>query len=278
MIELKDICTCNLDLYPYDKELLHLLYKNGIDDLQKLKNEISNGNEEINDKIILEELQRVIKEVKSANKRGYEPKIFYANNYENKGLNDYEKSRLESNDYGIISDALLFGNPFLEYSSKMNSLKKFNIGALKYYLSHCAINYTNKPGENALLVYSDKIGDKSIEPLIKAINFYEEQAIRQLKTSYDDDFFYNDYDEKARIITFQIREIINYFNDTTQEFVWGKYPDSQKLAFLKAVTNKCEKSDKLIDKMIDIISTYTTLDEVKSDIVKTRTINRFIKR
>jgi hypothetical protein len=52
MIELKDICTCNLDLYPYDKELLHLLYKNGIDDLQKLKNEIKIDEKEILVKIV----------------------------------------------------------------------------------------------------------------------------------------------------------------------------------------------------------------------------------
>lgn len=59
----------------------------------------------------------------------------------------------------------------------------------------------------------------------------------------------------------------------------GPLTEKQKLLFEKAIKGvKTREGIIARDNLIDVISNYTTLGELEEGIVRTRTINRFIKK
>ena len=91
-----------------------------------------------------------------------------------------------------------------------------------------------------------------------------------------DDIFFANKLLKEECLEDQIKEVIQYITDIANECIWGELTDCQKKQLLHSVLSKGSHAKEMKNILIDVISNYTTLKEIESGLVKTKTINRFI--
>ena len=111
---------------------------------------------------------------------------------------------------------------------------------------------------------------------------YDEQVLRQaeLTPKRNCNLFLKDKKNKNEIVEDSYSDIIMYLIYNTKErTIWGKLTDPQKKLYISSAINS-KKRDKIIrNRMIDIISNYTTLPELeKVTDGNQKVLKRFIEK
>ena len=257
--------------------IYEFLINNNITDYQALKDILNsmNVNNEFAIKYLKRELSLVEEKVSKSNMLGKEPKIYTFDIYKDCNI-DSETLRItdESNYGDILIPPTLFKNT----SSKSIQLKNLTINEIKHISSHLS-RYRLKNS----LMDKPNFGTVSVENVIKRINFYEEQVIRQAKETNKRgiNLFMLNKQEKDEIVKSQLEDIINYIlnNNSNNIYMWGSLTEEQKNKMIRIITSPLSKNvrkDK--ENFIDIISNYTTMSELEEGIIKNKTLNRFLAK
>lgn len=218
--------------------------------------------------ILEEKLNSVKKRVGRTNAAGVEPQIYLTTNF------------FSRTDADVKGKSLILANP-IYIPSKNTTVAKSDINTIKHLLA-----YATPTGKNAL-TYLYGIGDLSINKIYNAVLLYDDQVSRQAKCAFDDEaavnnlFEYN-IDEKTEELVVGSEPIsysLEYILDTATEMIWGPLTDSQKtrLNTLVKMTKDGKYGSKDLNEIFDVIRNYVTLEEAQKGLVKTRTIDRFIK-
>ena len=126
------------------------------------------------------------------------------------------------------------------------------------------------------------IGPDSITKIISALKMYDEQILRQAdlteKRNYN--LFLKDKKAKNEIVEDLYSDIIMYLIYNTEErTIWGELTESQKKLYISSVINSKKRDAIIKDRMIDIISNYTTLPELEKVADGNRKVlKRFIEK
>lgn len=210
-------------------------------------------NPNYNWKEVVRELWKVKTEVEKADKKGKEPTIYLAKEYNDKNL-EY----VDALNYG---DILLLDNPTLELQTKYKFLRRYSIQEIKRNLA-----LTDRYGNNYFLKYARNIGEKSIDGILQSIEMYNDQVERQAKLTEERDcnLFTKDRMIKKEIVEEIYSDIIMYMLYTSPEkTVWGNLSDKQKKLYMSSVIND-KKIDRIIkERMTTSIADYTTLPELE---------------
>ena len=211
----------------------------------------------INSKII-----EVKKKVELLNEKGNELKIYKTDR--TNWFTDKKNS----------GEVLLLTNPTSDYSVRQRILEYKPIEKIKDDLG-----LMNVDGQNYLVFSYKKIGEAYLVKLLKALEMYDEQVLKQSKETKDiNNIFTYNHDEKATIVSYNYEDIINYFVDNNRDLIWGDLSDNQKRAYLSSVTRKTQADRKTRKRINNYIANYTTLDElnnIQEDDYKL--LNKFIK-
>lgn len=255
---------------PQSKNYIYLKENCWIDNFQQLKDVYENQNKEglnIFTDEISSQISKVEKRLEKLAKKGIKPQIYLT-----KAPSIYNYSWEIDN--LLTGEVLLYGNP-LEPSSRRSQLSKYSIYELKYFLSHC-----DTDGKNLFPRFVRGFGEVELKRLIKSIKFYDLQIERQaLENDYSLDhinLFYMNKDLKKEYLQDQIKEIAEYIIDNAEECIWGVLANNQKKKIVDSILNETNDAKEIKEKFVDIISNYTTVKELESGLVKTKTIDRFI--
>ncbi len=241
------------EVYDYQRLEFFIMYKpiNGIDY-----------------SILEEKLKSVKKRVARTNELGIEPQIYLTNNF------------FSTTDADVKGKSLILANP-IYIPSKNTTVAKMDINTIKHLLS-----YATPDGKNAL-TYVYGIGNLSINKIYNAVLFYDAQVSRQAKSAFDyeaavNNLFEYNIDEKTEELvagTEPINYSLEYILDTAATMIWGPLTDSQKVRLntMVKMTKEGKYGSKDLNEIFDVIRNYVTLEEVQKGLVKTRTIDRFIK-
>ena len=123
------------------------------------------------------------------------------------------------------------------------------------------------------------IGPDSITKIISALKMYDEQILRQANLTEKRD--YNLFlKAKNEIVEDLYSDIIMYLIYNTEErTIWGELTESQKKLYISSVINNKKRDTIIKDRMIDIISNYTTLPELEKVADGNRKVlKRFIEK
>ena len=287
MIELKDVSTerlitffkhqYTLDRNNEDAKLYLFLHNSGVRNFQELKNLIDSGKIELCSDFLKESILSVEENILFANNLGCEMQIFKCNDYKD---SDVSRKILKTTDRKNSCGVLLYKNPVVN-NKKLDSLKKINISTVKDLLGKVVAHTKSDTGKNAFLASMHDFNASDAERLRDSINFYEEQVLRQSEenTKKDSNLFILNKREKEIIVSYELKNIIKYIVQNADVCVWGDLTTSQKNKLMDCVTNYNFYNNKFLrQRMIEIIASYTTLTELKSDVVKQKTLDRFIIR
>jgi len=281
MIKLENVSTlqlieCIKNLKYQDKSYEHvyaLLIDNNIENYQTLKEFIlsKNTNDEFTLDYLKKELSLVEEKVFRANMYGRHSQIYSFNIYNESNIDEETLKITDSLNYGNI---LIYSSLFRNESSKSKQLRYLTIYELKHLASHLS-RYRLRNG----LIDKRTFGKYSIEKVIKRINFYEQQVLRQAKETSERgvNLFMINKKEKDQIVESQLEEIINYIINSNERYIWGNLTEEQKIKMTRILASpysKTVREDKIT--LIDTISNYTTLNELEAGIVKNKTLSRFI--
>lgn len=218
--------------------------------------------------ILEEKLKSVKKRVARTNELGIEPQIYLTNNF------------FSTTDADVKGKSLILANP-IYIPSQNTTIAKSDINTIKHLLS-----YATPDGKNAL-TYVYGIGNLSIIKIYNAVLFYDAQVSRQAKSAFDyeaavNNLFEYNIDEKTEELvagTEPINYSLEYILDTAATMIWGPLTDSQKVRLntMVKMTKEGKYGSKDLNALFDVIRNYVTLEEVQKGLVKTRTIDRFIK-
>lgn len=183
----------------------------------------------------------------------------------------YPNDVLEYTDQPTMSSELLLDNPIFLQITNYDLIKKLSIYELKHYLSH-----TNKRGSNLFVEYSKNRYQIKIENILKTISLYEEQIMNQsLETDKKEiNLFTLNQEEKKKIVSEIINDIIQYLLENTKEFIWGPLTKFQKQQLIKA--KQIQNENIVHSNLIQIVTDYTTLSELNADIIKNKTLDKLI--
>lgn len=282
MINLSDVSTERLIAFlAYDhtdegKNARLTLEKHKIRDFQTLKNMVQNGRKEFNNDIFKSAIASVEANIAHANSIRREPVIFNCNNY--KGSTVYTKT-LKYTDEHNMGDILICKSPAISTSGKFGELKNITISEAKSLLSKVVAHDKPSTGENAFTEKFRRFNAADAENIRDAINFYEEQVLRQANEikKRGINLFTVNKDKKEFIVRDNLKNIVTYLLDTADVCVWGELSNSQKSKLFTAVTRYTGYENQVIrQRIIDVITNYTTLSELESDVVKQKTLDRFI--
>ena len=253
----------------YAVDIKMFLIRNGIEDYQALKDFLESGKKVVGREFLEERLQLVEDKLRRDNDLGLEPQIFTTNGYQNVDLKSIKKS--EGKNKGNI---LLFKSPAVCHSGKKGKISNLTVHNIKHLLSHV------KPdkGTNALLGTLSGYGDLAGERLLLSLNFFEDQITRQARETNEEDrnLFIINQQEKREIVEEGIKGIIEYLVDNSDICIWGELTQVQKRVYLESISGRNSEKHRIVRKnMIDVITNYTTLSEIK-DGVKEKTLDRFI--
>lgn len=252
-----------------------------VDNCQQLKELIENNNSELNNSFLKECLNTIENDLKKANELGHSPIIYKADGYHRFDLDEQMIEKLRKSDKNVNAGELLFGSPIMSYSVKKKTLSLETVYSVKQLLEHCIISCTSYKSVNALMYCLEHFGLHDVGLLIKSIGFYEEQVIRQLNESnniFEDNIFEKNYEMKVKIVESQINDLVQYFVNNANICVWGELTESQKRRLMQSVNSKRYLENEITINFINMIANYTTLSELEEGIVKTKIINRFIKK
>lgn len=299
MITLKNISTID-SFKENDADFVDFVSKTNdyvIMDFDKLNDYVVfNG---IDNKLVLEQIKRALQLVDKLNNQGINPISFDKDDYLNKTKGDYDCFD------SVMSATEL---PIIQMSKRVHPLyeliKDYDIEMLKYKLSHI-----DEDG-NSIIFKDKQIKSSDLERLVRIINFYDDHIVRLL---IDDPYFsvnnnylfYKDYAEKLITIwndDYYRESIINYLFDKGNKYIFGNLNDQQKNRIIedaKDVSEQTKKDKKNVvipyyfyddfaqynpsmfkrtisEQLFDIVTKYVTREEFKNDIVKIRTLDRFV--
>lgn len=266
----------NLSIKEQEKKSSYeALVKYNVTNYGQLKDLIESGNLEFQIEYLIEALKQA--EIALISASGIAP--VYENFYCN-GSKISEETMMQT-DMDTNADVLILGNILKKNFNQKDILKHYSIYFIKQMLSNYSIGSLGRI-ENAYVHNSKFFGESSPEKIISAINLYEQQVVRQaIKYPWCKNVgvFSIDKDYKLQATEEQISEIMRYLIDSTSECIWGPLTEKQKLLFEKAIKGVKTREGIIVrDNLIDVISNYTTLGELEEGIVRTRTINKFIKK
>lgn len=263
MIKLSDISINNV-LYGSEQRFVNLAKENNcysVEDLISLTKEYHKYNWDIVNKRI-DELKLI---VDKSSIKGIKPETY-----------EYENNGIESVDKLNRGDVLLLDNPTIELQTKFKGLRTYSIDEIKHNLK-----LTDQFGRNVIGRIRN-IGPDSITKIISALKMYDEQILRQAnlteKRNYN--LFLKDKKAKNEIVEDLYSDIIMYLIYNTEErTIWGELTESQKKLYISSVINNKKRDTIIKDRMIDIISNYTTLPELEKVVDGNRKVlKRFIEK
>ena len=252
-----------------------------LENCKQLKELIEQRDSKLSDPFLKECLNSIEGDLKKANEMGHDPIIYKADGYDRFNLDRQLIEKLRKSDKNVCASELLFTSPIMSYSVKKQTLSLETVYSIKQLLEHCIISCTSYKGINALIYCLEHFGLHNVGLLIKSISFYEEQVIRQLKeldNIFEDNIFEKNYEQKIKIVESQINDLTQYFVDNANICIWGELTESQKRKLMQSVNSKNCLENQIIVNFINMIANYTTLSELEEGIIKTKVINRFIKK
>ena len=284
MIKLKNVSTERLITFlKYDTtkqgDVLNAyltLNKHSIRDYQKLKDMIENGRREFQNEFLISALESVEENVRYANQVGIEPALYTCNNYDGARV---DKKTLKVTDRKNSCGVLLYKSPMLGSRTETEALMHMQINEAKDLLGKIVGHSKATIGNNAFIESMGRFGEFDLARLRDSINFYEAQVLRQAEETdrqYTNLFLLNK-NEKFLLVRDEIKSIVKYLVDNAEVCVWGEFTPAEKMRIMKAVsTYSGYENQVLTTRMIDTIANYTTLSELKSGVVKQKTLDRFI--
>lgn len=220
------------------------------------------------------QLIRIEKKIGIINHEQKKLEIFTFNNYNGTILDEETIRKTDDETLGAVLSCI---NPIPAYTtaSKGNKLKCLSITELKRQLSFI----DDRKLENIFRLNVSTNGKIQPDKVASSIIFYEEQVLRQAEETgmHGVNLFYLNQSDKIEIIETEIKDIVEYLTDQAIECVWGEFTSTQKRCITSAM--KDTKSDYLRtirNNLINMISNYTTLTELKKGVIKTKKIDRFI--
>jgi len=259
MIKLSDVSAIEA-LYYQDKYLLKTIMKHNLYSMEDLMNYI-NTHREYGYQELQNRMNEAIRIIEENNKKGYEPETY---EYENKGIELVDKANK--------GRVLLLDNPTIEFQQTFYFVKTYSIDTIKRNLK-----LTDKFGRNIM-----GLAPSSMNTLLKALQMYDEQVLRQEalieKRNYN--IFMKYKKAKREIVKGLYLDIIMYLIDNTNErTIWGELTEEQKRLYISSTINSKQTDEMIRNRMINIISNYTTLPELETLATGNRSIlKRFIEK
>jgi len=283
MIKLEDVSTIKmLENYPSSEQLdfkhdpiARALTYHYVRDYQQLEDFINEGNQYYDIEFFRNWLNLIKENIEQANEKGIITTQFTFDIAEKAGLNP---KTIKTSDRKVFCRHLVINNPILGPSEQVARIRDLRIYDAKFLLSKVVAHDIETVGQNAFLATYPTFSCEDILRLVTAINFYEQQIVRQSQEPHKTgiNLFRLNKDAKVKIIEQNIEDIIDYILETANVCVWGEVTPIQKQRLISSLRKRKTTDDKLlIGRLIQMISNYTTLDEIKSG-VKTKTLDRFI--
>ena len=256
--------------------ILSILNNYSVEDYGKLKDLIESGVSDFNNPVFKQEIEKLEKNIELLIQQGIKPEIYSSNGYK-MGIVDLRS--LKITDKHTSGRNLILKSPTnIKHNNRDSYVNMHTIGELKHMLSHVHPNL-----RNVLLYGNYCLKREDIPNLIKAINFYEEQVIRQAQDLKKDasihfpfNIFERDKNIKIELVNEQIKDVVDYLTSSTSTYIWGKLTDTEKLRLIKSVSSK--NGNQIIRRnVVELIANYTTLSEIEEGL-KTKTLKRFIVR
>lgn len=283
MIKLEDVSTVKmLEKYPSsikteweNDAISQALSHYYIRDYQELEDLIHSGDKFFDIEFFRNWLDVIKKNIKYANEKGITTTQFTFNVEGQSGVNPKD---IRTTDRKVFCRHLVINNPILGPSEQVSKIRDLRVYDAKLLLSKVVAHDIESVGQNAFLATYPTFSCEDILKLIYAIYFYEQQVVRQSQEPHQPgiNLFRLNKQTKVEIITAHINDIMNHILDNAQECIWGPMTLEQKQMLSSALKRrKSGASQTLIERLIYMISNYTTLSEIK-DGVKTKTLDRFI--
>jgi hypothetical protein len=284
MIKLCDVSTERLitflkyDLYKQGEVLnaYLALTKHSIKDYQTLKDMIQNGRREFKNEFLKNAVSEVEKNIEYANQLGKEPVLFTCDNYKDANV---DQKTLKVTDRKNSCGVLLYKSPAIVSRGKSGALDHIQISEAKSLLGKVTGHSKSCTGNNAFVEAMNRFGELDSSKIRDAINFYEKQVLRQAEETKKRgvNLFIVNQREKQFIVREEIKSIVKYLVDNADVCVWGELSSAQKTRLMSAVTRYSGYENQLLrERMIQIITNYTTLSELQTGVVKQKTLDRFI--
>ena len=279
MITLENISTIpftgikNTKNYSFISNIINDL---NITNFELLKEFLQNSQEHPNFnelKELLDQMEMNLDLLKKLNIKADIHKIKYESDFKE---NINEKILLDKK---VMGSELIFDSPFKKMSKTKEGITNYNIYQLKEYISHC-----DTVGTNLLKKELTFINDNDIYKILNAIYLYEKQLDRILREENNLDIldysnlFYLHHNDKKELITSEIKDIADYIGDTATGFIWGKFNYIELSYILYSAYSVSEHDVLRRDAFINLLTNYTTLGEAEKGLVRTRAIDRFIKK
>lgn len=220
------------------------------------------------------QIEKVQKKIEKNNSKDIYSKVFTFDSYEEYGL---DKETIIETDSNNMCDVLIYRNPLYELPKKFVLLNSCSIARAKDLLSYLTeIKFANEFAINYV-----GFGESFTARIYDDIRFYEEQVLRQASETdmRGVNLFTLNRDEKRKLVIEQYDEIIRYLVDVAEVLCMCELTDHHKRKLLMTTTSsKDAKVIRLRREMINILTNYMTLEELKSGVVKQKVLNRFIIR
>ena len=199
-------------------------------------------------------------------------------------VNDYAGSQLNRyildfvDKHNSCKDLILGGPTILISPKKEIVLQDISIHEAKKLISEVIIDKFSSKKENALIARLPYYGPKDGKKFRDAINFYEEQVLRQAKeaTCLEENLFVLNRDKKSGIILDNYSKIVDYFIDTADMCVWGNLGKSHKLKLQYSKRAMTEETLRIRNNFVRMLADYTTLSELEKGPIKSKVLDRFI--
>lgn len=283
MIKLEDVSTIKmLEKYPSSEQLdfkhdpiAKALKHYYIRDYKQLEHFINSGNEYYDIEFFRNWLNLIKQNIAYANEKGITTTQFIFNVAEKGGV---DLKTIRTTDRKVFCRQLVINNPILGPSEQVSKIRDLRIYDAKLLLGKVVAHDIETVGQNAFLATYPTFSCEEVIKLVYAIYFYEQQIVRQSQTTQETgiNLFRLNKESKVEIINKNIEFIINYILRNATECVWGPLTPLQKQRLLSTLRKRKNTEDKLlIGRLTQMISNYTTLDEIKSG-VKEKTLDRFI--
>lgn len=220
------------------------------------------------------QIEKVKKKIDKENSKDNELGVFTFDSYKKYGLD--EKTIIET-DSKNMCDVLIYRNPLYELPPKFILLNGCSIERAKDLLGYLTeIKFESEFANNYV-----GFGESFTKKIYDVIKLYEEQVLRQASETDKRgiNLFVLNKDDKRELVIEQYDEIIRYLVDVAEELCICKLTDHHKRKLLMTITaSKEERVIRLRQEMINIFTNYMTLTELKSGVVRTKVLNRFIIR
>ena len=200
------------------------------------------------------------------------------NDYKNLAI---DRSLLDNTDKCVSCSRLIYGNSIdiptslIKIGIKNMSIFKAKRLLEKIELSRCSI-MVQEPSIQPYL----SLSHKDIIKVKNAINFYEQQVIRQFNEpcGFNDNLFTLNEKEKSSIVEEEYEQIIEYLINNSISCIYGNMTSSKKMSLICSIDGKGEVNYYIKNRMIRLIADYTTLGELRQGLVKTKVLDRFISK